>query len=980
MIFSSSYNIGHSTLKPAVAVESAKKRGFDSLIISDPKFYGFLEFYDACKKEDIKPIFSVQAEVEGLELIIVIKNFNGYKFIIEKVSTEMNLNNLNHKDITIIVKSFINTEDVAIGLSKLPNAYIGIFPYKNLEKYTKARYLFSQKGNREVVYLDISTHENEIDYRNTMIMEAIKTEKKFHEVNHLEDNFFIREASGNQNWIDNLEKIKNECVDDYEFDHPVPPSYNFTKEDAVNLGLPETSTDAELFAYVSRKGLEKRLEKIDTTKHQEYKDRLEFEINIINQMGFPGYMLIVADFVQAARDMDIPVGPGRGSAAGSLVAYALGITNINPLPFDLLFERFLNPERVSMPDIDMDFCQTHRQKVIRYVEDRYGKEKVAQIITYGKLVARGTIRDVSRVMGYNDKKADYLAKVIPEDPGMTLSKAYEIKKDELDVLLSDSETKRVWDFAEKLEGQIRNEGVHAAGLIISDEPVWKKAPITYVNDKAVIQHEGIYTEKVDLIKFDFLGLKTLSVIKEAMELIKRNHNVDIDIDNLDFGDKKVYDLISTGRTAGIFQIESSGMQALCAEMKPDRFEDLIAILALYRPGPMESGMLTDFVSRKNGLTEVKYFFDDFEEKLKPILEPTYGVIVYQEQVMKIVQEIGGFSLGEADIIRRAMGKKQVEYMNQKKEEFAIGAEKQGLSKAHAVELFDLIIKFAGYGFNKSHSAAYAMVSFQTAWLKTYYPAEFMAALMNFQDGQGKIEKVAAYVSDARHIGINVLNPDINTSTERFDTVDGKTITYSFSNMKGMGSKAAPIVKEREKNGAFTSVEDLRSRLKVNKGPFNAMVYSGAFDSISNIRKGLVIPDSENEYTVSEKLSLEFDVIGEYITDPFEKAKEYLDPYIIPEINDLEEGLNYILIYPQELSLRTAKKTKKEFGVLSVFFNREVKEVLAFNDAVNLVKGLDLTRPHILKVSNVEKGGKYTIFLNDVINFDKPSLEKCFLKK
>ena len=980
MIFTSSYNIGHSTLKPEVAIKVAKEQNEQSLIIADPKFYGFLEFYKGCKKQGIKPIFSITKTIEGLDVVIIMKNEAGYKYLIEKISTEITLRDLNHKDLTTIVSGFTETEDVSVGLAKLKKAYIGIYSFKNIEKYTKARYLYSLKENRKVVLLNIATHENEIDYRNTMIMQAIKEEKKFNEVNCLEDNFFIKETVGNQDWIDNMKIIEDSCVDDYEFDNPIPPAYNFTKEDAEKEGLPSTTTDAELFAHLSRKGLDYRLKKIDASKHQEYKERLDFEIGIINQMGFPGYMLIVADFVQAARDMDIPVGPGRGSAAGSLVAFSLKITNIDPLPFNLLFERFLNPERNSMPDIDMDFCQTHRQKVIEYVKDRYGSDKVAQIITYGKLVARGTIRDVARVMGYNDKKADFLAKIIPEDPGMTLDKAYEIKQAELDVILDNSETKKIWEFAKKLEGQIRNEGVHAAGLIISDEPVWKKAPTTMVGEKSVLQYEGKYTETVDLIKFDFLGLKTLSVIKEAMQLIKRNHDVDIDIDHLDFSDKKVYELISTGKTGGMFQIESSGMQALCAEMKPDRFEDLIAILALYRPGPMESGMLDDFVSRKNGLTKVKYFFDDFEEKLKPILEPTYGVIVYQEQVMKIVQEIGGFSLGEADVIRRAMGKKDVEYMNDMKDEFAEGAEKQGLSKAHAVELFDLIIKFAGYGFNKSHSAAYAMVSFQTAFLKTYYPAEFMAALMNFQDGQGKIEKVAAYVADARHIGLNVLKPDINTSTERFDTVDGKTITYSFSNLKGMGSKAGPIVKEREKNGLYESVEDLRSRLKVNKGPFNAMVYAGAFDSISNMRKGLIDPTAEAEFTLAEQLNWEVEVTGEYITDPFEKLGSYTDPYIIPELNELEEGLNYILIYPQDLVMRTAKKTQKDFGILSVFYNREIKEVLAFNDSVELVRNLNRTRPMILKVSNVAKGDSRTIFLNEIISFSKPNLEAFFVKK
>lgn len=979
MIFTSYFDIGGSSLKTKDVVAMAKEMGKETLMISDPNFYGFPEFYQECHKAEIKPIFSISTTVDGLDVVIVMKNEAGYKYLIEKVSTKLNIENLNNENLFVIIKGFKTKENLEENIEKLPNAYIGIYSYKNLERYAKARILYSLKGSRKVVSLYIPTHKDEIDYRSTMIMKGIKEEKKFHQVNELEDNFYVKnEADANEEWVKNFKEIEDSCIDDYKFDNPIPPKYNFTKEDAVANGLPETTTDSELFAFLSRKGLDKRLKRISEDKHQLYKDRLEVEISIINQMGFPGYMLIVADFVQAAKNMDIPVGPGRGSAAGSLVAYALEITNIDPIPYNLLFERFLNPERVSMPDIDMDFCQTNRQKVIRYVEDRYGKEKVAQIITYGKLVAKGIIRDVARVMGYPLLRADKLAKIIPEDPGTTLDKAYELKKEELDREFEDSWTKKIWDDSKKLEGLIRNEGVHAAGLIISDEPVYKKAPTTEVNGATVIQYEGKYTEFVDLIKFDFLGLKTLSVIKAALDMIKRNHGVDIDIDYIDMNDKEVYDFISTGKTEGIFQIESTGMQDLAKRMKPSNFEDIIAMLALYRPGPMESGMLDDFVDRKNGAKKVEYFFDDFEEKLKPILEPTYGVIVYQEQVMQIVQEIGGFTLGEADIIRRAMGKKNVEYMNQKAEEFANGAEKQGLDRGHAVTLFDLIIKFAGYGFNKSHSAAYAMITFQTAFLKRYYPAEFFAALMNFDKD---VEKVARYIHDARHLGLTVLPPNVNTSTEEFNTKDGKTIIYSISNIKRVGSGAAKIVKEREENGEFDSFEDFNKRLpKTNKRVITGLVNSGAFDSIEVNRKRILEPNAEDDFSLSEKLTSEFNTVGEYITDPFKDVKGYTEPYKIPELTDLEDGLNYILIYPQSIKYIIPKKSGKKLGFFSVYYNHEIKEIMIYNSKLEEINDMNMNRPWILKIKKGLYNGSESLTLENKLVFSMKNLEQYFMKK
>jgi len=637
----------------------------------------------------------------------------------------------------------------------------------------------------------------------------------------------------------------------------------------------------------------------------------------------------------------------------------------------------------------MDFCQSRRQEIIDYVIERYGKEQVAQIVTFGSLAAKGSIRDIARIMSYNLQAADRFAKIIPEKPGIKLAEAYESEKDKIDAIIEkDPQAKRVWEYAQKVEGLNRNLGVHAAGLVITDTPVWKKAPLTKVNDTQVVQFDGKYLEDVDLIK--------LSVIQEAIELIERNHGEKVSFDTMEPNDKAVYDLISTGNTAGIFQIESDGMQKLCKRMGPSRFEDLIALLALYRPGPMESGMLDDFVARKKGEKPIRYFFDDFEEVLKPILEPTYGVIVYQEQVMKIVQEVGGFSLGEADIIRRAMGKKNIEYMEEKAIEFAEGAEKKGLNKDHAVELFGMIEKFAGYGFNKSHSAAYAVLTYQTAWLKTHYPAEFLAALMNFE--MKDQDKVAKYIAEAKKLGINISSIDINTSSEMFDT-DGSTIQFALRAIKGVGAGAQPCINAREEK-PFESFKDfvLRSRNstpKMNKRVYEGLAYAGALDSFGVSRKAMIeqseailkakedselwekIQSIEEDYTLAQKIKFEKDKVGMYVTDPFQPVREYIDPYQVPELDEIKEGREYILVFPEKVIEKKAKKSGKNFAILTGYYNGKTVEVLAFNNAMKQLETANLTRPMILEVNIKANGG---VFLSTVIPFKKSTIQAYFLPK
>ncbi|MBZ7954448.1 DNA polymerase III subunit alpha [Campylobacter sp. W0018] len=651
--------------------------------------------------------------------------------------------------------------------------------------------------------------------------------------------------------IENTQEVAQKCNLELNLGNPTPPNFKFTREYAkeYNLQLKDEKkefsfdNDDIVFEYLCNKGLEERLKFIDKDKHKDYKERLQREIDIIKNMKFSGYMLIVHDFIAVAKSKGIPVGPGRGSAAGSLVAYCLKITDLDPLPYSLLFERFLNPERVSMPDIDVDFCQDRRGEVIDYVIDKYGSDKVAQVITFGKLLARGVIRDVARVCDMSIPDADELAKLIPEELKITLDSAYEKEPKIKEFIDRHPKGHEVWEYAKALEGLNRNAGMHAAGVVISNESLWKKTPLfrQSKNDERhlVTQYSKDHLEDVDLIKFDFLGLKTLTVINNAINLIKKRYNKDIVWESIDVNDPKVYKTIQSGNTLGIFQIESDGMQSLNARLKPERFEDLIAVLALYRPGPMESGMLDDFIDRKHGLKDIKYPFDT----LKEVLEPTYGVIVYQEQVMQIVQIIGGFSLGGADVVRRAMGKKDPEKMKKLKDEFADGAEKQGYNRKEAEELWELILKFAGYGFNKSHSAAYALITFQTAYLKTYYPSEFMAALLTSEENN--VTKIAVYIDEMKKMNIKLLPPSINKAIREFSAIeqeDGSdAIVYGLGAIKSVGIPAVENLLEAREGGEFKDINDFLGKIepaKINKRALESLIKAGAFDEFGYTRKCL----------------------------------------------------------------------------------------------------------------------------------------------
>ncbi|GHV02356.1 hypothetical protein AGMMS49521_4020 [Campylobacterota bacterium] len=810
--------------------------------------------------------------------------------------------------------------------------------------------------------------------------------------------------------LENTLEIAEKCNLELRLGNPTPPNYKFTHTvaGARGVALEEESdyshaNDAILFETLCREKLENRLRYVPAENHETYRARLDREIAVIKQMKFAGYMLIVWDFVNKAKELKIPVGPGRGSAAGSLVAFALEITNIDPMKYGLLFERFLNPERISMPDIDMDFCQARRGEVIDYVVSQYGRENVAQVITFNSLLAKGVIRDTARILDIPIPEADRMAKLIPKELQITLEKAIAAEPKLRELVESDANAAEIWRLALQLEGLKRQAGVHAAGLVISNEPLWHKTPLYRPSgtEDVVTQYDGHYLEDVDLIKFDFLGLQTLSVIDHALGLIAKTHEP-IDLDIMETNDSGVFELISTGNTLGIFQIESEGLRNLSRRLKPTCFEDIIAMIALYRPGPLESGMVDDFVDRKHGRAATTYMFP----ALEPILAPTYGVIVYQEQVMQIVQTIGGFSLGKADLVRRAMGKKDDDLMNKMRIEFAEGAEKQGYDNHKAQELFELIGKFAGYGFNKSHSAAYAMLTYQTAYLKRYYPAEFMSAMLTFDSAHS--DKVATYIQEAKRMGIDILPPDINRSQIDFEPLhDGEAskVIFGMGAIKGVGSIALEIIikARQEQGGRFATIIDFLSQVdsqKVNKKVFEALIKAGALDGFgfsrramlgaidkivttaqnaNNIRKevrgGLfddeaetmasaVMIDIPNLPELDDKVILEFEKesLGLYVSGhPLDEYRDELSKYtyaLSASIEEIEDGSEVVFIGKVENIENKISKKLARYGVVHLIDLTGSPELMIFERDMEKLDKLwkeDSARPIAFRV-NVDKNG------------------------
>jgi DNA polymerase-3 subunit alpha len=722
----------------------------------------------------------------------------------------------------------------------------------------------------------------------------------------------------------------------------------------------------------AREGLTRRLadKRAHSRPEADYWQRLDYELKCLAQMGFAGYFLVVADIINYARKKNVPVGPGRGSAAGSLVAFSLGITDLDPLAYGLIFERFLNPERLSPPDIDMDFCYERRGEIIHHVAKTYGWENVAQITTFGSMKSRQVIRDVGRALEVPYAEVDKIAKLVPEQLKMTVARALEQEPRLREARDTNPTVAEILTVAQALEGLPRHASTHAAGLVIADRPLVDYLPL-YKGNKGelVTQFDMKGVERVGLVKFDFLGLRTLTVIDQAVRFIRQNHDKSFDIHAIPLDDPQTFALLQAANTAGVFQLESEGMRALMVRLKPTTFEDIIALVALYRPGPMESGMIDDYVRRKHGEEEVAYFLP----QLAAILKETYGVILYQEQVMQIAAEVSGFSLAEADILRRAMGKKIPEVMAAQRERFVTGAVERKIPKAKADDLFTLIEKFAGYGFNKSHSAAYALIAYQTAFLKAHYPLEFLAALLNSEINQ--TTSLAKHIMEAREQGLVLLPPDINLSQRDFAVEDGK-VRYGMAGVKNAGSGAIQEVVDTRKNGRFESFSDFLERVnlsKVNRKVIEALIQAGAFDAIEKNRARLLagldigldraqraknlqaikqmsmfealaesvtddwLPDTP-EWEESEKLAREKAALGVYLSGhPLDSYRHILKSWVkvtTADLPDTPDGESVALGVVVTASKEKVSKKGGRVAILTVEDLTGSVDVLVFGDILD----------------------------------------------
>ena len=858
-------------------------------ITDENNLCGFVRFYKGAMDKGIKPICGADVVLEADDeteqrsrLTLLAMSNKGYKNIIEVISKGYQLGQVEGRP--IIARQWIEeySEDV-IALSAAQHGDVGILLQKNRQQEAQQRlqHWMSIFPNRFYVELQRTSRAGEEDYIHAVVplaaqlgcpvvatndvrflkrenFEAHEARVCIHDGVTLDDPRRKRRYSEEQYFksADEMEALFEDIPEALENTVEIAKRCNVD----VLLGeyflpdypVPEGMTMESFFSKLSYDGLQERFDFLTkkygdriANRKQEYWDRLEFELTIINQMGFPGYFLIVMDFIQWAKDNDIPVGPGRGSGAGSLVAYALKITDLDPLEYDLLFERFLNPERVSMPDFDIDFCMDNRDRVIDYVAQTYGRDAVSQIITFGAMAAKAVVRDVARVQGKPYSLGDKLSKLIPFEIGMTLKKALEEEPALPEFLAGDEDAAEVMEMAMSLEGVVRNFGKHAGGVVIAPTKLTDFAPLYCEEDGSglVTQYDKNDVEEAGLVKFDFLGLKTLTVVDWAVKNIDAINELEgkppLDISLIDLEDKSTYDLLKRAETTAVFQLESRGMKELIKKLLPSRFEDIIALVALYRPGPLGSGMVDDFINRKHGRAELAFPHTDYQhEDLIPVLEPTYGIILYQEQVMQIAQVLAKFSLGGADLLRRAMGKKKPEVMAEQRLIFMEGALKNNIDKDLSGNIFDLMEKFAGYGFNKSHSAAYALVSYQTAWLKNHYPAPFMAAVLS-ADMQNT-DKIVIFIEECRSMKLALELPNVNESVYKFTVNQQGAIVYGLGAIKGVGEGPIEAIVEARKDGPFEHIFDFCQRVgrKVNKRVMEALVRSGAFDTIGPNRATL----------------------------------------------------------------------------------------------------------------------------------------------
>lgn len=1060
-------------------MEKLKEFGMDSCAITDHgNMYGVIEFYKKCQANNIKPIIGCEVYIcendykiktpqnkRYYHLILLAKNNNGYKNLLKIVSKAYTQGYYYKPRIDFeVLKEY--KEDL-IGLSACLNGeinqrilendikkaystakkYLDLFGKENFYLEVQYHGLKEQKKVNEVLLqihkdLDIElvctndvhyVEKNDAFYQD--VLSCIQTGSLLEDENRMKmpvDEFYLKDSQIMEEIFkdfprafENTQKISAMCNVSLEFHNPHLPY--FTK-------LPKDTTNLEYLKILVKEGLIKKYKNLD----EKIIKRAKKEIDVINNMGYVDYFLIVWDFVKYAKDNKIAVGPGRGSAAGSIVSYALDITQIDPLKYDLLFERFLNPERVSMPDIDIDFCYENRDKVVEYVYELYGRDHVSQIVTFGRMQARNAIRDVGRVMNISYNKVDKIAKLIPQAIGMTIDKALDSTEKLAYEYQNDVETKRMIDTARNIEALPRHTSIHAAGVVISKEVLTDIVPLALSNDQIVTQFNMTEIEELGLLKMDFLGLRNLTVIQDTIKDIKKNKNIDIDLGAIDENDPKVISQFTKAETVGIFQFESAGMRNFLKNLKPTRFDDLVAANSLFRPGPMDQ--IPNYIKNKINPENISYI----DEALKPILEVTYGIIVYQEQVMQIVQKLAGFSLGEADNLRRAMSKKKMSVMEANREIFVHGKKNQngeyevkgcvnnGISEINANKIYDEMISFAKYAFNKSHSAAYSLVAIQTAFLKYYFKEEYMANLLT--SIMGNSSKVYLYISEAKRLGIKIVPPNINKSKRRFVASENE-IVFGLSAIKNVGENLIDLIVNLRKEKKFKSFKDFLERIEandptvLNKKALESLIKAGVFDCLGYKRSELMavhetalqsIHDNEkvnlkgqmnlldfdknkeeiiddikfppvNEYKNKQKLKLEKEVLGFYISDhPLNSLGNNLKNYvnftteILSELRpvDLDKFDNKSVTMAGIITNKSETMTKK--STLMAFCSLEDMsgsiEMIIFPNIYKDVKNIIENDTLVMVSGNLQSSDdELKLIVSNIKEIDENSFKNLYIK-
>ncbi|MGI2110610.1 DNA polymerase III subunit alpha [Shewanella frigidimarina] len=886
----SDYSMSDGVAKVKPIIAAAENQGMAAIALTDQNnFCGLVKFYGACNGAGIKPIigadFWVQTpgfEKEFCALTIIAMNNEGYQNLTQLIS-EAYLRG--HVDNRVVIDQdwLVKYNSGLIIISGAKDGDVGKALLKGNQNQVESLIAFYQQHFEDRYYLELirtgRAHEERylhmaVELASIKGLPVVATNQvvflkqddfEAHEIRvAIHDGFTLVDPRRPKTYSDQQYlRTEDEMIALFaDIPSAIQNSVEIAKRCNVTIRLNEyflpnfptgDLSIEDFLVNVSVKGLEERLEflfpdpQVRVEKRDEYDERLEIELKVINQMGFPGYFLIVMEFIQWGKDNGIPVGPGRGSGAGSLVAYALKITDLDPLEYDLLFERFLNPERVSMPDFDVDFCMDRRDEVIDHVAELYGREAVSQIITFGTMAAKAVVRDVGRVLGHPYGFVERLTKLIPAEPGMTLAKAFEVEPALPEAYDGDEDVKELIDMCRRLEGVTRNAGKHAGGVVIAPTRITDFAPL-YCDAEGlnpVTQFDKNDVETAGLVKFDFLGLRTLTIIDWALQMINprliKEGKEPVSIEAIPLADPACFRLLQRYETTAVFQLESRGMKDLIKRLQPDCFEDMIALVALFRPGPLQSGMVDNFIERKHGREEVSYPDAEYQhESLRELLSPTYGIILYQEQVMQIAQVLSGYTLGGADMLRRAMGKKKPEEMAKQRGTFKEGAINNGVDGDLSMKIFDLVEKFAGYGFNKSHSAAYALVSYQTLWLKTHFPSQFMAAVMSAD--MDNTDKIVTLVDECERMGLPLIPPDVNKGLFKFTVDDDLNIVYGIGAIKGVGEGPVDSILEARKNGPFTDLFDFCARIdlkKLNKRVIEKLILAGALDTLGPHRASMM---------------------------------------------------------------------------------------------------------------------------------------------